>query len=212
MTWQWRRQGRIPLVNIVAGKNSSNRMRFCKKDNIAALRIKRDTLQKDPLTRGLLYLAEGLMYLAEGGPKNGHPIEVLLLGLETPGDPEVLLSVWTWVVWGQVRCLQHPQVLVHPQIGCQKVPMYGIVRNCLWKKPSALHSLIMFRALCPLLRLSQNVSIHYCYSLRRAIAWVLTSSTNQQHCGSWSVGGLLITLIPYLHTHQPPWACPLHIA
>ena len=45
------------------------------------------------LTEGLLYLTEGLMYLAEGGPKNGHPIEVLLLGLETPGDPEVLLSV-----------------------------------------------------------------------------------------------------------------------
>ena len=142
MTWQWRRQGRIPLVNIVAGKNSSNKGTFCKKDNIAALRIKRDTLQKDFLTRGLLYpaegllyLTEGLMYLAEGGPKNGHPIEVLLLGLETPGDPEVLLSVGTWVVWGKVRCLQHPQVLVHCQIGCQKVPMYGIVRNCLWKKP-----------------------------------------------------------------------------
>ena len=61
-------------------------MTFCKKDNIAALRIKRDTLQKDLLT-------EGLLYLAEGGPENGHPIEVLLLGLETPGDPEVLLSV-----------------------------------------------------------------------------------------------------------------------
>ena len=152
MTWQWRRQGRIPLVNIVAGKNSSNRMTFCKKDNIVAPRIKRDTLQKDLLT-------EGLPYLAERRPENGHPIEVLLLGLETPGYPEILLSVWAWVVWGKVRCLQHPQVLVHPQIGCQKVPMYGIVRNCLWKKPSAFHGLIMFRAPCPLLRLSQNVSL-----------------------------------------------------
>ena len=66
MTWQWRRQGRIPLVNIVAGKNSSNRMTFCKKDNIVAPRIKRDTLQKDLLTEGLLYLAEGLMYPTEG--------------------------------------------------------------------------------------------------------------------------------------------------
>ena len=55
-------------------------------DKIAALRIKRDTLQKDLLT-------EGLLYLAEGRPENGHPIEVLLLGLETPGDPEILLSV-----------------------------------------------------------------------------------------------------------------------
>ena len=111
-----------------------------KKDSVAAPRIKRDTLQKDflaegllyladrltyltegllYLTEGLLYLAEGLLYLAEGlsyrrtsapcrrtyvpcrrtlylaegGPKNGHPIKVLLLGLETPGDPEVLLSV-----------------------------------------------------------------------------------------------------------------------
>ena len=95
-------------------------------DKIAAPRIKRDTLQKDflaegllyladrliYLTEGLLYLTEGLLclekellylaeglsyrrtlYLAEGWPENGHPIEVLLLGLETPGDPEVLLSV-----------------------------------------------------------------------------------------------------------------------
>ena len=65
------------------------------------------------LAEGLLYLAEGLyalkkdfftlqrdflpcrrtLYLAEGGPENGDPIKVLLLGLETPGDPEVLLSV-----------------------------------------------------------------------------------------------------------------------
>ena len=60
-------------------------------DKIAALRIKRDTLQKDHLT-------ERLLYLAEGGPENGDPIEVLLLGLETPGDPEVLLSVGTGVV------------------------------------------------------------------------------------------------------------------
>ena len=50
MTWQWRRQGRIPLVNIVAGKNSSNRGTFCKMDNITAPRIKRDTLQKDLCT------------------------------------------------------------------------------------------------------------------------------------------------------------------
>ena len=153
MTWQWRRQGRIPLVNIVAGKNSSNRETFCKKDSITALRKDQEGHLAEGLlylTEGLLYLAEGLpylaeglsyrrtsapcrrtyvpcrrtLYLAEGGPKNGHPIKVLLLGLETPGDPEVLLSVWTWVIWGQVRCLQHPQVLVHPQIGCQKVPMY----------------------------------------------------------------------------------------
>ena len=57
--------------------------------------------QRDILQNGQYYspkdqeghLAKGLMYLAEGGPENGHPIEVLLLGLETPGDPEVLLSV-----------------------------------------------------------------------------------------------------------------------
>ena len=85
MTWQWRRQGRIPLVNIVAGKNSSNRGTFCKKDSVAAPRIKRDTFQKDHLqkdflaegllyladrlihlTEGLLYLTEGLLYLTEG--------------------------------------------------------------------------------------------------------------------------------------------------
>ena len=49
---------------------------------------------------------------------------------------------------------------------------------------------------------------------RKTVGWVLTSSTNQQHCGSWSVGGLLITLIPYLHTHQPalgPAHCILQV-
>ena len=61
---------------------------------------RRTFLQKDFPAEGLLYLADrlihltdGLLYLAKRGPENGHPIEVLLLGLETPGDPEVLLSV-----------------------------------------------------------------------------------------------------------------------
>ena len=34
-----------------------------------------------------------MSYLAEGGPENGDPVKVLLLGFEAPGDPEVLLPV-----------------------------------------------------------------------------------------------------------------------
>ena len=143
MTWQWRRQGRIPLVNIVAGKNSSNRGTFCKMDNITAPRIKRDTLQKDLCT------------LQKEGQKTVTPSRcccwvlrlLATLRFSSPSEPES--SEGRFDAFSTLRSL-------------------FIVRSFVKRSPCmelsgtfCLSQLDHVPSTMPLLRLSQNVSMHY---------------------------------------------------